>query len=358
MEAVIDAAVVATTVLLVAVTLLPLSGSHAWWVRMWDFPRVQIAVGLALAAGLALVLPGPLRWGVVAAAVGCLGYQLWRILPFTPMVRKEVEFAPGQASGDVTLLAANVLMENEKHDRVRAMVERVDPDVLLLMETDARWLEAMEPILARYPTILRAPRDDCYGMAFATRLEAASARFARLTEEETPSLLAELRTRDGAAFHFVGLHPQPPVPGVDTEERDAQILFAARFARKDDMPLVVMGDFNDAAWSDTARRFKRYGRYVDPRVGRGIYASFDANHFLIRCAIDQLYVTDDVAVAEFGLGPHVGSDHFPVIARIRVDRELAARLNRPTPRIDPDEEVGLDDRVERYRRRLTAVGAG
>jgi endonuclease/exonuclease/phosphatase (EEP) superfamily protein YafD len=357
-EAVTDAAIVALTALLVAVTLLPLSGSHAWWVRMWDFPRVQIAVGLALAAGLGLMLSGPLRWAVVAVAAGCLGYQLWRILPFTPFARREVEFAPGTEAGDVTLLAVNVLMENEKHDRVRALIERVDPDVLLLMETDARWLEALEPVLARYPTVLRAPRDDCYGMAFATRLEAASARFARLTEEETPSLLAELATRDGAAFRFVGLHPQPPVPGVDTEERDEQILFAARFARQADMPLVVMGDFNDAAWSDTARRFKRYGRYVDPRVGRGIYASFDANHVLIRCAIDQLYLTEDVAVAEFRLGPHVGSDHFPVIARVRVDRALAARLNRPPPPSDPDEEAGLDDRVTLYRRRLEAAGAG
>ena len=44
---------------------------------------------------------------------------------------------------------------------------------------------------------------------------------------------------------------------VDTEERDEQILYAARFARGSDRPLVAMGDFNDAAWSDTAQRFKQ-----------------------------------------------------------------------------------------------------
>ena len=66
------------------------------------------------------------------------------------------------------------------------------------------------------------------------------------------------------------------------------------------MPLVAIGDFNDAAWSDTAQRFKHYGRYVDPRIGRGIYASFDANRPLIRCAIDQLYVTEDIAIADSG----------------------------------------------------------
>ena len=69
-------------------------------------------------------------------------------------------------------------------------------------------------------------------------------------------------------------------------------------------------------------------------------------------------MTDDVAVAEFGLGPHVGSDHFPVIARLRVDRALAARLNRPSPPLDPAERAGLDDRIERYRRRLEAARAG
>ena len=344
--------------LLVAVTLLPLSGSHAWWVRMWDFPRVQLAVALALVVALAFVLPPPLSWVVAAAGAACLAYQLWRILPFTPLARREMRFAPGENENDVTFLAANVLMENQEHGRLRALIEEIDPDVLLLMETDRAWCDAMQPVLASYPTVLTAPRDDCYGMVFATRLETAGARFVRLTEDETPSVLAELRTRGGAEFSFVGLHPQPPVPGVDTDERDAQILYAARFARVSDRPLVTMGDFNDAAWSDTAQRFKSYGRYVDPRVGRGIYASFDANHPLIRCAIDQLYVTDDLAITSFGLGPHVGSDHFPVIARVRVDRAAAARLNRPTKPLDEEERAALDARVEAYRERLAAAGAG
>jgi endonuclease/exonuclease/phosphatase (EEP) superfamily protein YafD len=325
---------------------------------MWDFPRVQIAVGLAAVLALSGLLPGALGWTVAGTAAACLAYQLWRIRPFTPLVAKEMRFATGSDPNDVTLFAANVLMENRDHDRVAALIRREDPDVLLLMETNARWCAALEPVLASYPTVLRAPRDDYYGMVFAARLPVEEARFARLTEDETPSVFARLRTRAGVAFHFVGLHPRPPVPGVDSEERDTQILYAARFARATDMPLVAMGDFNDAAWSDTAQRFKAYGRYVDPRVGRGIYASFDANNLLIRCAIDQLYVTEDVAVVGFGLGPHVGSDHFPITARIRVDPAAAARLNRPTLPLDEAERAGLDARVEAWRRRLAELGAG
>ena len=76
-----------------------------------------------------------------------------------------------------------------------------------------------------------------------------------------------------------------------------------------------MGDFNEAAWSRGANEFKRVGGYVDPRIGRGLYASFHAKHPMIRCPIDQFYATEEVAVVSIELGPRVGSDHLPLIAR-------------------------------------------
>ncbi len=161
---------------LIVLTLLPMSGSKAWWVRMWDFPRAHIAAALPVAMALALTLPAPLGWPTVAVLAGCLAYQVWRIFPYTRLVRREMEFAPDDAAGrDVRLLAANVLMENSDHAKVRALVDEVDPDVLLLMETDAAWISALEPVLARYPVVLREPRDNYYGLVFATRLEAREA---------------------------------------------------------------------------------------------------------------------------------------------------------------------------------------
>jgi endonuclease/exonuclease/phosphatase (EEP) superfamily protein YafD len=277
--------------LLAAGTLIPLSPSRVWWVRIWDFPRLHVAGGFALLLPLSLLLSG---WGAfVLGALGLLGlaYQMSWILPYTPFARREVRFAP-DGPGAVTLLAVNVLMENDRFDLMRALIEKVDPDVLLLMETDARWTKEMEPALAGYETVLREPRDDHYGMIFATRLKAKEAKIVHLTHDTTPTALAELTTETGRDFTFVGLHPQPPVPdGDDAHERDAQIIYAARFARRTDTPLVAMGDFNEAAWSKSATQFKRVGGYVDPRVGRGMYASFNAKHFMIRCPIDQIYVT-------------------------------------------------------------------
>lgn len=334
---------------LVVTTLLPLSTSRAWWVRIWDFPRLHIAIGFALLIPLALPIGGLPAAILVAAALAGLGYQIRWMIPYSRLAEIEARYAQDSPEG-VTLLAVNVLKENERPELVRRLIEETDADVVLLMETDARWDAAMSSALARYPTVLSEPHEaDHYGMIFATRLPAREARFLHLTRDGTPSVLAELEAPQGGVFLFLGLHPQPPVPeGDDTDERDAQIVYAARFARRADTPLVVMGDFNETAWSRGSREFKRVGGYVDPRVGRGLFASFNANHMLIRCPIDQFFATTEVAVVRIALGPYVGSDHYPVVARIRIAPDLASRLNVPPLPLDPAEITRLDDLVAAY----------
>lgn len=40
--------------LLVVVTALSIVESNEWWIRIWDFPRVQILVALLFTGGTAL----------------------------------------------------------------------------------------------------------------------------------------------------------------------------------------------------------------------------------------------------------------------------------------------------------------
>lgn len=117
----------------------------------------------------------------------------------------------------------------------------------------------------------------------------------------------------------MGLHPRPPVPGRDTDERDAQIRRAALIADRTIQPVVAMGDFNDVAWSWTSERFKEYGSFRDPRAGRGFLPSFDVNSIWMRFPIDQLYLTDGLALVSFSRLDPVGSDHFPMKAVIGVE---------------------------------------
>ncbi len=118
------------------------------------------------------------------------------------------------------------------------------------------------------------------------------------------------------------------------------------------MPLIAAGDFNDVAWSDTSRTFKHVGEYLDPRIGRGFYASFDADKPYLRFPIDQFFVTPDVAVVSIERLGYIGSDHFPMAATIRLDAVLAAALNTPPPPLSDAERDLVEDLVERTRKIL------
>ena len=70
------------------VTLLPIFRQTAWWIRICDFPRLQIVVGAAPGVwARPCCCPTPRSFGhslfVVSLAVA-VGYQLSRIWPYTP----------------------------------------------------------------------------------------------------------------------------------------------------------------------------------------------------------------------------------------------------------------------------------
>src|SRR4029453_1557208 len=96
----------------IAATLLPLSRSAIWWIRFFDFPRVQIALiaAVALAADLAFQTHAGLTAQFIRAALAlCILYQAYNIRPYTILARKQVQPArTPRPESTLSLLLANV----------------------------------------------------------------------------------------------------------------------------------------------------------------------------------------------------------------------------------------------------------
>ena len=107
--------------LLMLATALPLVPSNEWWIRVWDFPRIQIAVLIALvvlATPLALDRAQVRTWAFAAGLIVALACQLVRIWPFTPLHAAEVAVAVScDPASRVRLLIANVLMRTGPPNR-------------------------------------------------------------------------------------------------------------------------------------------------------------------------------------------------------------------------------------------------
>jgi endonuclease/exonuclease/phosphatase (EEP) superfamily protein YafD len=338
-------------VALIAMTLLPLAQTPAWWVRAFDFPRAQIAALLALVllgGALALDRGSPATWLWVAALTAALLYQLVRIFPFTPLAPVQATMAEScEPDARLRLLIANVLESNRDSSRLLEMTRRLEPDVLLAMETDAWWDRELSALEGDYPHRVREPLENTYGMHLFSKLELVDPEVRHLLEDDVPSIHAGIRLRSGAVIEFHGVHPKPPDVDQDTAERDAELLIVGREVRKHGGAAIVAGDLNDVAWSRTNRLFQEISGLLDPRIGRGLFSTFNARWPLLKWPLDHVFFDETLALIELRRMGRIGSDHFPIYIALCHKPEAAARQSAPQP--DAEDEQEADEAIEEGR---------
>lgn len=121
--------------------------------------------------------------------------------------------------------------------------------------------------------------------------------------------------------------------------RDAHLMMAALEARSSDLPTIIAGDLNAAPWERTVRRAMRIGELVDPRVGRGIYPTYDMQSWLVSWPLDQILFQDRFALAEWKVLRSFGSDHASVFAALCLLPDLPVRQSAPPLKAGDIEEA-------------------
>ena len=309
---------------LIGATTMSFVPSNEWWIRVLDFPRLQIAVALAVVLAACLVVDrGRWRAMLVAGLAVALVAQIARIVPYTRLVRPEVASADSCGDGTrIRLFIANVEYANRDSRDLLAMVAALDPDVVLLTEPGAWWRAQLAPLARERPHTILQPQEDTWGMLLYSRFPLIQPQVRFLVEEDIPSITAGMRLPSGDHVQFFGVHPRPPRPGDDTGERDTELTLIAQEIRGQRRPVILAGDLNDVAWSRTSRRFRQTAALRDPRVGRGLFATFNANLPAgFRWPLDHVFVSDEFALCGLTRLVDIGSDHFPLLVDVLLQRE-------------------------------------
>jgi endonuclease/exonuclease/phosphatase (EEP) superfamily protein YafD len=320
---------------LLIATLVSLVHSDVWWIQALGFPRVAMLLLIGVVALAAIAMRGRWRLALFAMLIVAASLQFWRIYPYTRFASVEVGKARSLSGtrdpSCFTVLGLNVLQHNRDYAATRALIDREQPDILLLMETDRPWVDALTPTLAPYPAQLLRPIGNTYGLVFATRLPVVSVRTENITDRDTPTVYARLTSRGGQPFDYVGLHPRPPVPGQNTTLRDRKIEHAALRLLGGHLPAMAMGDFNDVAWSPTTRLSKQIGGFLDPRIGRGSYPTFPASAAPIGWPLDQMFLSPGFTFRSLRVLENVGSDHRPLAAELCLEATAAVLGRNAAP---------------------------
>lgn len=339
--------------LAIVATLLPLVPSDVWWIRVWDFPRIQVGL-LAVASLVAYVAFGDLATAfgttfTVALAI-CAIYQLYMILPYTPLAGKQVQTSrKGASESSLDVIFANVLMENRDAKRLVEIVDEVDPDVFLAIETDEWWCEQLAPLEKRFPYVVREPLDNTYGMVLFSKLELVDPEVRFLIADDIPSIHALAVLRSGEQIELHCVHPKPPFIGEaeHSTQRDAELIVVGKDIKTRRVPAVVFGDLNDVAWSRTNYLFQDISGLLDPRIGRGFFNTFHAKYPFVRFPLDHFFHSNHFRLIDMKRLGAFGSDHFPVYISLSFEPE--AQMEQEEPEASGDEREEADEQVARAK---------
>jgi endonuclease/exonuclease/phosphatase (EEP) superfamily protein YafD len=335
----------------IAATLLPFVQSDVWWVRSFDFPRMQIAFVGTVVLGLELLFrrdAGAIATTIRFAVLLCILYQSYHMRPYTLLARHQSKGARRpRKETTVSLLLANVKMENRNAELLRRIITDADPDLILVVEADEWWRNELDGFAKTHSFTVAQPQANTYGMLLYSRLELVRPKIRFLIETDIPSIRTVVRLPAGIEFEVYCLHPKPPVPqeAAQSTERDAELTIVAKEAQGQNLPVIVMGDLNDVAWSQTTTLFQKISGLLDPRIGRGFYNSFDARFFFLRFPLDHFFHSNHFRLIELKRLPYFGSDHFPMY--IRLSYEPEARREQEAPASDAADEARAAEKISK-----------
>ena len=303
---------------MIVATAVPLVRKKDWWIRIFDFPRLQIL--LIAAATLVVFLLLVEDWSAWHATFAILlllsiAYQAYMMFPYTLLARPQVPRASGRdPNRTIALLFANVLMTNRDSDELLAIIREEEPDLVLAVEADGWWQRELDVLADTHPHVVRQPQNNTYGMLLYSRLELVKPKVEFLVQSDVPSIHTRVKLRNGELVELHCVHPRPPAPqeAKDAKPRDKELILVGRSLRGRDVPAIVLGDLNDVAWSRTNYEFQEISGLLDPRVGRGFYHTFHARYPVLRYPLDHCFHTKHFRLVSFKRLRKFGSDHFPV----------------------------------------------
>lgn len=315
------------TVILLIFTLVPLWRHNVWWVRILDFPRLQLAViSLLLIIGSIIFLDLLLisTWIIIAISICCLIYHAVWIIPYTKIFPVEVKSSRTQNKKQAfSIMTANVLTSNHNSDELLNIIRKNDPDILVTLESDSWWQSKLDTLEPDYPYTIKCALDNLYGMHVYSKFQLINSQIEYLVQPDIPSMHTLVRLPSGENIRMHFLHPKPPVPTENeaSSERDAELVIIAKSVAEADGPVIVTGDLNDVAWSETTRLFRKISGLLDPRVGRGMFNTYHAGHWFIRWPLDHLFHSTHFTLASLKRLGKYGSDHFALLTRLVYEPE-------------------------------------
>lgn len=324
-------------ILAIVLTITPFIAVDYWWIRMFDFPHTQLTFLTTLSI-LTYIIKFDFKnykdYIFITILIACCIFQFLKILPYTTFTEVEVNNSSKNSKNFIKLFTANVLQENKKSDKLINEMKSINADIMLFTEVNKRWLEAInDAIDDSYKYKHEIPLDNTYGMVLYSKLKLVNPDAHFLVSDSIPSIHTKVELDTGSLIQLYAIHPTPPMPQENpmSTDRDAEMMIIAKLSKNSEYPVVVLGDFNDVAWSETSQLFKRVSGLLDARIGRGLFSTYSAKSYIFKWPLDHIFISEEFRIKNLKTCSDISSDHFPFYTELSFEPEKALEQKASPP---------------------------
>ena len=229
-------------------------------------------------------------------------------------------------------MSCNLLVGSGSEHKAAEYVLAEDPDVVFFQEYTPEAHEVLsERLGATYRHIVTGPREDAFGQAVYSKLEprevqlfptpakGARAEGRALASPSEPQIRCVV-TVDGRELVLQNVHDMPPGNPRLLQEQLRYFEWLEEFTAAETRPVVLAGDFNCTRNAAAMVRLEGAGyQNTHALAGRGRGSTWVDKTWLRHLPgvrIDHVIVSRELACDRAEVGPSIGSDHRPVLARV------------------------------------------
>ncbi|REC49395.1 endonuclease/exonuclease/phosphatase family protein [Chryseobacterium pennipullorum] len=308
--------------LLLVLTVLPKIQNPHWIFRVPEFAKIQVTYLIAITFMLGFFVDATDHlWYYQGLLIVLFIHHSHILIRYTPIYPVKKHTQRYKSSEKLHFVSANVYQFNKEYSRFSALIDKYNPDFFMTMESNGDWEQALRVMEKEYPYQHKVTLENTYGMHFYSRIKIIEARTHYFVADDIPSIEVHMKTEDGFPFVFFGVHPPPPSPTEEetSKERDGDLLSTAKRVKDIKKPVIVVGDFNNVAWSKSSILFRKTSHLIDPRIGHSFVSTFHARYRLLRFPIDLMFHSEDIFIKQLKTLENFGSDHLPVYCEFFID---------------------------------------
>lgn len=216
---------------------------------------------------------------------------------------------------EIKIFSVNFLVTNDDFDTIQKVIAEEKPDFIQILEASYAWNKQKSMFEKDYPYITISEKTGSFGIVAASKYPAEFHHFDLGGYEALQTVL----NVKGAPLEIYTVHLFPPSRQDLAKFRNDQYNDLIMNILSSSMrPIVVAGDFNSSPWSPWFEKLIGETGLKDTALGFGIINTWNANIPFLKIPIDHVLVQSEIAVENFHRGVNIGSDHYPIVATLRL----------------------------------------